>query len=234
MGRKPSIGVARTLFLAALAWMTGCSNDSPPGPEPTGSLDVTVTYQGTLGTVDAQHPVLARLYRGLNSNAQGVPDEAETADRNPDTLHFTDLPVGTQTLCVVFDVGGDELQQICPYEVFDDKAFGASPDPVVIAKGALTTLEIAFDDTHLRNPWAAMPSFALPDSNPDSPSYGNEITPADLQGKRGVVYLAEAQSDPLPDFALKDINPDSPTRGEVLDFRSWRGGPLLLFFGRAT
>jgi len=230
-------GSSRALFLLSLAAavaILGCSSDSPSEPVQTGTLKLRVAYQGTLGAVDAQHPILARLYQGSNPDAQGTPDLAQVAPVSPDTVLFTDLAAGSYTLVALFDVGGDSLQQLCPYEVYDGKAFGVAPDAVTIQVGGTTELQIAFDDTYLRNPWQPLPAFSLPDSNPNSATYGSHLRLQDLQGQRAIVYFAEAGSEPLPDFALTDVNPDSPTEGQVLAFPSWRDHRILLYFGVVT
>jgi len=152
MEAKTTIRVGTALALAAAVGIVGCSSDSPSGPGPKGSLELRVSYEGSLGTVDAEHVILARLYEGLDSDARGVPDEFMTATTSPDTLSFVDLAAGTYTLCVVYDVGGDGLQQACPYEVYRDKALGVTPNAVVISGGATTPLEVAFDDTNLMYP----------------------------------------------------------------------------------
>jgi uncharacterized protein (DUF2141 family) len=226
--------VTTALALITLAWLGGCSKDAPPQPETTGTLEVVVHYQGSLGTVDAEHTLLARLYEGVVTQADGPADASRAATQNPGLLRFTDLPAGVYTLSVVFDVGGDGLQQTCPYEVYIDHAFGATPDQVVVTGGRTTQVTIAFDDTRLRAPFEPMPAFALPDSNPSSASYRATVSLADLAGARSLVYFAEAVREPLPDFRLRDVNPNSATQGERLTFSSMRGKRLLLFFGEAT
>ena len=189
MMARASIRVVAVAGLAALLGMIGCSDDSPSGPGPTGSLELRVAYEGSLGTVDAEHVILARLYEGLNSDAQGVPDEFMSAVTSPDTLRFTDLAVGTYTLCVIFDVGGDGLQQECPYEIHQDKALGVTPDAVVISGDATTQLAVAFDDTYLKSPGALIPDFALRDINPHSPTLGDTLAFSSWLGDRMLVYF---------------------------------------------
>jgi hypothetical protein len=231
------VGPIRALFLLSLAAgvaILSCSSDSPSEPAKTGALALGVAYQGTLGVVDAQHPIRACLYEGSNPDAQGTPDLFQIVPASPDTVRFADLATGSYTLVVLFDVGGDSLQQLCPYEVYRDKAFGVTPDPVTIQAGGTTELQVAFNDAHLRNPWQPMPAFVLPDSNPGSPTYRSRLRLQDLQGQRSIVYFAEAGSEALPEFALQDINPDSPTQGQVLAFSSWRNHRILLYFGVIT
>lgn len=184
-----SMRVVAVAGLIALIGMNGCSDDSPSGPGPKGSLELRVSYTGSLGTVDAEHPVLARLYAGLNADAQGVPDAFLTATRNPDTLRFSDLTAGTYTLCVIFDVGGDGLQQDCPYEVYQDKALGVTPDAVVISGGATTQLAVAFDDTHRKSPGELVPDFELRDINPHSPTLGDTLAFSGWLGDRLLLYF---------------------------------------------
>jgi len=186
------VRIAAAVGLAALIGMIGCSDDSPSGPGPKGSLELRVSYEGSLGTVDAEHVILARLYEGLNSDAQGVPDEFLTATQSPDTLRFEDLPAGTYTLCVIFDVGGDGLQQECPYEVYQDKALGVTPDAVTISDGATTPLAVAFDDTHRKSPGALIPDFALRDINPDSPTLGDTLALLSWRGDCVLIYFGAA------------------------------------------
>jgi uncharacterized protein (DUF2141 family) len=234
MRNRLTIAGGFTLALIALLGLGGCSKDSSPKPDSNGALELVVHYQGSLGTVDAQHTILARLYEGVDTFADGPPDFSHAATQNPELLRFTDLPAGTYTLSVVFDAGGDGLQQTCPYEVYNDKAFGATPDPVVIQGGRTTELTLAFGDTHTRAPWQAMPTFALPDSNPGSAGYGTTLTPADLAGARAIVYFAEARNEPLPDFTLTDVNPHSPDNGQPVAFSSMRNRRVMLFFGEST
>jgi uncharacterized protein (DUF2141 family) len=226
--------VTTALALITLAWLGGCSKDAPPKPETTGTLEVVVHYQGSLGTVDAAHTLIARLYEGVVTQADGPADASLAATQNPGLLRFTDLPAGVYTLSVVFDAGGDGLQQTCPYEVYNDHAFGATPDQIVVPGGRTTQVSIAFDDAHLRAPFEPMPAFALPDSNPGSASYRATVSLSDLAGARALVFFADAVREPLPDFRLVDVNPNSPTQGDRLAFSSMRGKRLLLFFGEAT
>jgi hypothetical protein len=234
MGTLKHIGRVAAVGLAVALIAPGCSKDGPVNPPTTGALQVTATYEGLLGAVDAEHPLLARLYAGSNPDAQGTPDHALSGSTNPSTLLFTGLPAGSYTLCVLFDAGGDTLQQTCPYEVYQDKAFGVAPDPVAVTAGGTATLAVAFDDTHLRQPGDPLPSFALPDSNPSSESYGTTVALADLAHQRAVLYFGEAPSEPLPDFSLVDINPDSPTRDQWLALSDWAGGPVVIYFGTST
>jgi hypothetical protein len=189
MESKASIRVVAAAGLAALAGIVGCSDDPTPGPGPVGDLELTVAYQGSLGTVDAQHPIVARLYEGLDPDFQSVPHASLTAENSPETLLFNDLATGTYTLCVIFDMGGDGLQQECPYEIHQDKSLEGTPDPVVISGDATTQLAVAFDDTRRKYPGPMTPDFALTDVNPDSPTENERLAFSSWDGARRLVYF---------------------------------------------
>jgi hypothetical protein len=231
--RHPVIALACFIALVAV-W--SCSKDEPAKPTPTGLLELIVDYTGSFGAVDADHPIVAQLYSGSNPYAVGDPCATATITESPDTVLIEDLPVGTYTLWVYYDRDGGGGTQARPYELYLDKALGVAPDLIEIVQGdpaPAAHATVSFDDTHLLEPWATLPAFALPDSNPSSPTYTTTLTEAVLTGRRSVLYFAEPGQAPAPDFALRDVNPDSPTLGEVVSLASLRGQRVLLYFGGA-
>jgi hypothetical protein len=231
--RQPVIAVA--CFVALLAVMS-CSEDKTSKPTPTGLLELTVAYTGSLGAVDATHPIVANLYPGSNPYAVGDPRATATITQSPDTVLIEDLPVGTYTLWVYYDRDGGGGTLALPYELYLDKALGVTPDLIEVVQGdpaPAAHAEVTFDDTHMLEPWETLPAFALPDSNPRSPTYATTLTDAALTGRRSVLYFAEPGQAAAPDFALRDVNPDSPTLGEIVSLSSLHGQRVLLYFGGA-
>ena len=163
----------------------------------------------------------------------GTPRATASITESPDTISIEDLPVGTYTLWVYYDRDGGSGTLARPYELYLNKGLGALPDLIEIAQGDPAHVEVSFDDAHLLEPWETLPAFALPDSNPSSPSYATTLTDAALAGRRSVIYFAEPGQAPAPDFALRDVNPDSPTLGEIVSLSSLRGQRVLLYFGGA-
>jgi hypothetical protein len=230
--RHPVIAFA---CLAVLIAVLSCSKDEPSKPTPMGVLELSVAYTGSLGAVDATHPIVANLYPGSNPYAVGDPRATASITENPDTV-LIDLPVGTYTLWVYYDRDGGGGTLARPYELYLDKALGTAPDLIEIQQGdpaPAAHAEVTFDDTHLLEPWETLPAFALPDSNPHSPTHATTLTEAALTGRRSVLYFAEPGQAPAPEFALRDVNPASPTLGEIVSLSSLRGQRVLLYFGSA-
>ncbi len=230
--RFACVGLAICVMLAV--WLQGCSDDGGPSAPATGSLSLTATYAGSLGAVSAQHPLIANLYTGSNPNAQGDPHASLRAGVNGATLLFTGLSTGSYTLAVFYDVSGDSLQDPSPYELYDGKSFGQAPTLLAITANQTTTASATFGDDFLTDPWQPLPAFALPDSNPNSATFGEIVTADDLAGARAILYIAEQADEPLPDFTLTDVNPNSPTLDQQVPFSSLRGHLVLVYFGYAN
>jgi hypothetical protein len=220
------------VFVAAL--LNGCSDDETTQPVPKGSLELVVTYTGSLDTVSAAQPVVVRLFHGSNAYATGTPAATAAATASPDTLLIDELTTGEYTLVACFDRDVSSEQIAGPYELYLDKPLGQTPNLITITEGAVTPIEVAFDDTYVLEPWEPLPAFALPDSNAQSPTYGTTLTNATFAGGRALIYFAGPATAPAPEFALDDVNPTSPTLGVRVALSSLRGKRVLIYFGWAN
>jgi len=220
--------VRRMLFAVSLlvpALLAACSSDSGTDPIATGSLELRAAYAGTLGVVGAEHMLVAELYKGVSATLPAVPYDRASTAQNPDTLHFDQLSPGTYSLWLYVELDSASLEVPDPCELYADKGPGETPDSVVIAADATTSLAVTFDDRHLTGTLGV----ALPDSNPASATYGATWDLAEQEGPT-LLYFPVPSPGRAPDFALEDLNATSPTHGETFTLADFAGQHLLLYF----
>lgn len=224
------LSIAILVALAAL--LAGCGDDDGGQPAARGTLRLIAGYTGSLGPVDAGHPLVARLFGGADPYALGVPAATATLASSPDTVEV-ELAAGGYTLMVHYDRDGGLGLLERPYEIYEDHALGETPDLIAIESAGLTEIAVSFDDTRLQSPGALLPAFALPDSNPASATYAELWSETELAGSRALLYFAGPEGERAPDFTLADVNPVSETEGQSITFSTLRGRRVLMYFGGA-